>query len=306
MKIVFMGSPEFAVPSLIKLHKSSHEITAVVSGMDKRRGRGKATSPTPVKEKAVDLGIPVMEVENLRDPDFADKLQALRPELVVVVAFRVLPPSVLAIPEIGSVNLHASLLPKYRGAAPIHRAVMEGETVTGCTVFFLDEKVDTGKIINKTELPFGPNDTTGMVYDKLMRAGADLLLAAVNEIAKGDYILEDQNEALASGAPRIHAGDCLIDFNQPAGRVHNFIRGLSPLPAARIRLDGRLLKIYLARSVPDADLDPFELKVDNDRVLAGCNPGAVLLKMVQLEGKPRSNAADFFRGYNGPGILTRQ
>lgn len=294
-----MGSPEFAIPGLQKLHESDHEIIAVVSGPDKRRGRGNLKTPTPVKSKALKLGLPVIEVENLKDADFATTLKNLQPDLFVVVAFRILPKHLLAIPHIGSINLHASLLPKYRGAAPIHHAVISGESISGCTVFFLDEQVDTGRIVSQCEIPIGPNETMGMVYTKMMTTGADLLLDSVNMIAEGDYKLKTQNEAETTEAPKIYAKDCLIDFNRPAQEVHNFIRGLSPYPVARVYLDGMLFKVFASTNLTESKLQPFELKVDKNQVVVGCNPGALRLETVQLEGKPISSAMDFFRGYDG-------
>lgn len=303
MKIVFMGSPDFAVPGLQKLQESPHEVSAVVSGVDKRRGRGKATSPTPVKKKAIELGLPVIDANDLNSPELIRQLTELQPDLFVVVAFRILPKSLLAIPEIGSINLHASLLPKYRGAAPIHRAVMQGEKLTGCTVFFLDEKVDTGQILAQQELSVDPNETTGSVYERMMITGADLLLDCINKIGEGHYSLRPQNETEATPAPKIFADDCLINFNRSAGQVHNFIRGLSPYPAARVYLDGKLFKIILSRSHPDKNLLPYELQIEKESVFVGCCPGAVSLETVQMEGKPISSAIDFFRGYTGPGTL---
>lgn len=298
-----MGSPEFAIPGLMSLHESHHEITGVVTGIDKRRGRGKTTSPTPVKQKALELGLPVIEVQDLKSADFAGKLKELGADLFVVVAFRVLPEQLLSIPRIGSINLHGSLLPKYRGAAPIHRAVMHGETKTGCTIFFLDKKVDTGQILGQKEILIGPNETTGSVYERMMKTGADLLLESVNKIAEENYTLLKQKEEEASSAPKIFADDCPIDFNQPAAQVHNFVRGLSPFPAARTYLDEKLLKIFETRPHPEANLKPYELHICKEEVLIGCNPGAVSLKTVQLEGKPKSSGVDFFRGYSGAGVI---
>lgn len=298
-----MGSPEFAIPGLQQLHESTHEVAAVVTGADKRRGRGKTPSPTPVKEKAMELGLPVIETEDLKSLDFNNKLKILQPDLLVVVAFKVLPKALLKIPRIGSINLHASLLPKYRGAAPIHRAVMHGESKTGCTVFFLDEKVDTGLIIAQQEISVGPDETTGSVYKRLMMIGADLLVDSINKIDEESYTLRSQNEADTTVAPKIFVEDCLIDFNQPSDQVHNFVRGLSPFPTARTYLDGKLFKVFASLPHPDRNVEPFELKIEKERVLVGCNPGAVSLEIVQLEGKPKYSGVDFFRGYTRPGII---
>lgn len=298
-----MGSPDFAIPSLEKLHASDHEIAAVVSGTDKRRGRGSKTSPTPVKAKALDLGLPVIEVEDLKSDSFHNQLKEIAPDLLVVVAFRILPPEVLEIPQKGSVNLHASLLPKYRGAAPIHWAVINGEKETGCSIFFLDEQVDTGKIINQKKTDIGKNETTGDVYNRLKKMGGDLLLKSVNDIAADTYSTRDQDDKKAMGAPKLFKDDCKIDFNQPARKVHNKIRGLSPFPTAWVELDDLKFNLYRSEVGPDASLKPGQLKAENDDLLAGCNPGTVILKEVQLQGKKKMSGKDFMNGYSGTGIL---
>ncbi|MEX2363392.1 MAG: methionyl-tRNA formyltransferase, partial [Balneolaceae bacterium] len=202
MNIVFMGSPEFALPSLEKLYESAHTIKAVVSNKDKRRGRGSKTSPTPVKARALELNLPVIEADDLQSEEFEESLKALNADLFVVVAFRILPKNILEIPRKGSVNLHASLLPKYRGAAPIHWAIINGEEETGCTVFFLDELVDTGNILAQKKTHIGENETTGELYERLRHLGSDLLVEAVNSIKTGDYTLSSQNDAFATPAPK--------------------------------------------------------------------------------------------------------
>lgn len=304
MKIVFMGSPDFAIPSLQRLHKSSHEICAVVSGKDKRRGRGSETSPTPVKAQALELGLPVIEVEDLNSSSFESKLKELEADLFVVVAFRVLPPHILAIPSKGSVNLHASLLPKYRGAAPIHHAIMNGETETGCTVFMLDEKVDTGKIIKQQALPIGENETTGDIYNKLKEMGSKVLLEAVNEIADGTYTARPQDHSKATPAPKLFTEDCKVDFSRPARDVHNKIRGLSPFPTAWAELDDLKFNMYRSRLGPTKELKVGELAMHNDDLLVGCaDNSTVILDEVQLQGKRRMSGKDFMNGYSGIGVL---
>ncbi|SMO52364.1 methionyl-tRNA formyltransferase [Fodinibius sediminis] len=303
MRIVFMGSPDFAIPSLEKLHQSDHEIVAVVSNVDKRRGRRAKPSPTPVKARALELGLPVIGVEDLNDPDFYEQLQELDADLFVVVAFRILPPRLLNLPSRGSVNLHASLLPKYRGAAPIHWAVMNGEERTGCTVFFLDEEVDTGAIIVQESTPIGINETTGDVYNRLKRMGSQLLLEAVEKISSGDYELTAQNHEEATPAPKLFTEDCKINFNRPAKQVHNAIRGLSPFPTAWARLDELKFNMYRSAMGPDIDLAAGELAMKEEQLLVGCRSGTVVLKEVQLEGKRRMSGKDFMNGYNGSGRL---
>jgi methionyl-tRNA formyltransferase len=303
MRIVFMGSPDFAIPSLEKMYQSDHEIISVVSNVDKRRGRRAKPSPTPVKAKAQELGLPVVEVEELTDDDFYNQLQALEADLFVAVAFRILPPRLLELPAKGSVNLHASLLPKYRGAAPIHWAVMEGEEETGCSVFFLDEKVDTGHLIKQQNTPIGINETTGDVYNRLKEIGSDLLAESVEEIADGSYQTSPQNHDKATPAPKLFTDDCKLNFDQPAEEVHNKIRGLSPFPTAWATLDDKKFNIYRSELGPKKSLSVGELAMDGDKLLAGCATGTVILKKVQLQGKSRMGGKDFMNGYQGSGQL---
>lgn len=303
MNIVFMGSPDFAVPSLKKLHEQGYNISSVVSNVDKRRGRGNETAPTPVKACAIELGIPVIEVEDLKSNRFTEQLQELSPDLFVVVAFRVLPKHILEIPSIGSINLHASLLPKYRGAAPIHWAVMNGETETGCTIFFLDEQVDTGNIILQQEIAIDDNETTGEVYQRLMEKGSDALLDAVALIENKEYVLKEQDDSKASPAPKLFREHTKVDFNQSANHVHNKIRGLSPFPTAWATYKGEKFNLYRSRLGPMANVDIGEIFVRDGRLLVGCTDGTVELLEVQLPGKRRMGAEEFIRGYNPEGLL---
>ena len=298
-----MGSPDFAIPSLEKLHSSEHTISAVVSNVDKRRGRGKATAPTPVKAKALELGIRVIEVEDLKSEEFARQLREIEADLFVVVAFRVLPKHILEIPAIGSVNLHASLLPKYRGAAPIHWAVMNGEEETGCTIFFLDEQVDTGNIIQQETIGIGDNETTGEVYERLMHHGSDTLLKAVDLIASEKYTLKEQNDDEATPAPKLFREHTKVDFNNTAKDVHNKIRGLSPFPTAWAMYKGEKFNLYKSQLGPIANVDVGELFVRDNRLLVGCSDGTVELLEVQLPGKKRMSSEEFIRGYQIEGFL---
>lgn len=303
MNIVFMGSPDFAIPSLELIHNSKHTIKAVVSNVDKRRGRGSGTTPTPVKSKALELGIPVIEVEDLKSPEFESKLKTLNVDLFVVVAFRILPKNILEIPKIGSVNLHASLLPKYRGAAPIHWAVMNGEEKTGCTIFFLDEKVDTGQIILQKEVEIDDNETTGSVYSKLMIEGASTLLNALNQIEKNSYTPIIQDDSKATPAPKLFKEDCHIDFNQPQQKVHNKIRGLSPFPTAWANFNGEKMNLYQSKLGSYANIDPGELLVKEGKLLVGCSDGTIELLEIQLPGKKRMETKFFLKGNTLEGIL---
>ena len=303
MKIVFMGSPDFAIPSLEKLIASGHEITAVVSNPDKRRGRGGGTSPTPVKAKALEAGLPVISIDNLKADAFAEELKALEADLFVVVAFRILPRHVLEIPSKGSVNLHASLLPKYRGAAPIHWAIMNGEEKTGCTVFFLDEKVDTGAIIKQEETPIGPNETTGDLYERLKNMGSELLLESINEIEDGSCTLTPQDHSEATPAPKLFTEDCRVDFDNPAGEIHNKIRGLSPFPTAWAELDDLKFNMYRSRVAQSSRLKPGEIGLKDDKMLVGTRDRDLVLDEVQIQGKKRMSGKDFMNGYSGTGII---
>lgn len=303
MNIVFMGSPDFAIPSLERIYNSSHTIKAVVSNVDKRRGRGSGTAPTPVKSKALELGLPVIEVEDLKSDEFANQLKALGADLFVVVAFRILPKNILEIPNIGSVNLHASLLPKYRGAAPIHWAVMNGEEETGCTIFFLDEQVDTGQIIKQEKISIDDNETTGDVYERLMETGSEVLLSTIDEIGDGSYYTAEQNDELATPAPKIFREDCHIDFHQSAKEVHNKIRGLSPFPTAWATLDGAKFNMYKSRLGPVANIDYGELLVRENKLLVGCKDGTVELLEIQLPGKRKMEVKNFLTGNTLEGTL---
>jgi methionyl-tRNA formyltransferase len=304
MNIIFMGSPEFAIPSLLQIHQSEHTISAVVSNVDKRRGRGSKTSPTPVKEKALELGLPVIEVEDLHSASFAEQLKELKPDLLVVVAFRILPQTILDIPRVGSVNLHASLLPKYRGAAPIHWAIINGEKETGCTVFFLDEKVDTGNIIAQQKVLIGENETTGELYNQLRDMGSELLLKAIHQIEANTYTLQPQLHESASPAPKLFRADCHVDFDKPATEVHNKIRGLSPFPTAWANLNGEKFNLYQSKLGPEIKAAPGTLIQHNDSLLVGCKDGTVELLQVQIPGSKRMAGTEFIRGYNAEGKLT--
>lgn len=309
LRIVFMGSPDFAVPSLTRLaQQSPHRIVSVVSGSDKKRGRGGALSPTPVKLKALELGLPVLHADRLRgNTELEQQLKALAPDLFVVVAFKILPDSLLAVPKLGSVNVHASLLPKYRGAAPIHHAVMQGETETGCTVFRLDSGIDTGGIITQVRTAVGPNETTGDVYARLMELGSGALLEAVQQLAQGTATFTRQNNSAATPAPKLYDEHCLLDFSRTAVQVHNQIRGLSPYPTAYSLLDGKRLKVLSSQPVtleaehPLQTLVPGSIMQDGSagRVLVRCGEDAVCLGEVRFEGKKQMPALDFFRGWNG-------
>lgn len=298
LNIVFMGSPEFAVPSLDLIHESDHNISAVVSNPDKRRGRRGKPVPTDVKKRAEELGLPVIDVADVKSENFAEKLIDLNPDLLVVVAFRILPKSVLRIPKIGSINLHASLLPKYRGAAPIHWAIINGEKETGATVFFLDENVDTGEIIGQMHTEIGPMETTGDVYKRLKYEGAGLLVSCIDNIAEGNIHKQSQDESLATPAPKLFKENTHIDFTKSAFDVHNIVRGLNPFPGAWCMYADKKMNIHKTIPLKDKPGKPGKMRMEGDKLIAGCGRGSVEIEELQLPGKPRISGQDFANGYS--------
>ncbi len=299
LDIVFMGSPEFAVPSLEAIHESRHNILAVVSNPDKRRGRRGKPQPTAVKQKAMDLGYTTIDVEDVKSGEFEKRLNELNPDLLVVVAFRVLPRHILEIPKIGSINLHASLLPRYRGAAPIHWAIINGEKETGCSIFFLDEKVDTGQIIKQKKEPIGPDDTTGEVYNRLKIAGADLLVEAIDEIADSRAAPTPQDDGLATPAPKLFKENTKIDFNSSVQDIHNFVRGLNPFPTAWCLYGDEKLNVIKAEAGPAEKLgNPGSLIAKNGELFVQCGDGLLKLLKIKLPGTRTLTGKDFINGYS--------
>jgi methionyl-tRNA formyltransferase len=297
-RIVFMGTPDFAVPSLDILVRNRYPIPAVVTAPDKPRGRGQELSPTPIKARALEVGIPVLQPEQLNDPGFIARLKEISPDLIVVVAFRILPREVYAISLLGAFNLHGSLLPKYRGAAPINWAIINGESETGVTTFFLEDKVDTGGVLLQRSVPIGPEDDAGTIHDTLAVLGAEVVLETVRKIEAGTAETIRQDNALASKAPKIFKDDCRIRWNQPATRVHDFIRGLSPYPGAFTVHNGKTLKIYRTVVVEGAASGlPGELAVNGEEITVTASEGALRLLELQQEGRKRMTAAEFLRGY---------
>ncbi len=297
-RILFMGTPEFAVPSLARLIEAGHEIVGVVTGVDKPRGRGQKLTPTPVKELALAHHLPVLQPVSVKDPAFADAVSALAPDIAVVVAFRILPRSVFAVPRLGTFNLHSSLLPRYRGAAPINWAVINGDTETGVTTFFLDDRVDTGAMLLQERIGIGPEEDAGSVHDRLALLGADVVVRTVDHILRGDIVPRQQDAGEATPAPKIFKDDCHLDWTKPARVVHDRIRGMSPHPGAFSLHDGHVLKIFRS-TVLDGRVrgTPGTVLVDDGRllVMAGDHPLEVL--DLQQEGRKRMTAAEFLRGY---------
>lgn len=297
MKLIFFGTPEFSIPSLELLLKEDFEIAAVVTAPDKPRGRGRQFAPTPVKRFAVDNNLPVLQPENLKDEVFVDNLKKINPDLMVVVAYRILPPGVFTLPEHGAVNLHASLLPKYRGAAPINWAIIKGETETGVTTFFLEEKVDTGNIILQARCPIGENETAGELHDKLAEIGAGVVLHTVRLIEQGKAVTSEQDDSIASRAPKLTKETGLIDWSAPARDVHNLVRGLSPIPAAYTYFNGTMLKIFRTEIVDErTEKPPGTIIQTGNRLHIATGKGVLRILELQKEGKKRMDAASFLRG----------
>jgi len=305
-RIVFMGTPEFAVPSLQILVQNDYEVGAVVTTTDKRGGRGgKQLIESAVKKYALAHGIPVLQPEKLRDPTFLQALERVGADLFVVVAFRMLPQVVWAMPPLGTFNLHGSLLPKYRGAAPIHWAVIQGETETGVTTFFIQKEIDTGDIILQKRMPIGPDETAGQVHDRMMVLGAEAVLETVRRIEAGPVQLQKQDDQQATKAPKIFRETCEINFDQSVKTVYDFIRGLSPHPAAWTTLDGNPFKIIRASPIQQPlDLRPGTLISDGRKRMGyACRDGWIEVLKCQLQGKRKMKTSDFLNGYGLAGYF---
>ena len=300
MRIVFMGTPDFAVPSLERLVKGDYTPLAVVTGPDRPRGRGQQVTPTPVKRAARQLGIErILQPESVKDPGFASEIRQLQPDLIVVVAFKILPPDVFEAARLGAFNLHGSLLPKYRGAAPINHAIMNGEIETGVTTFFLRAAVDTGNIILQKSMEIGSNETAGEVHDRMMELGAEAVAETVRLIDSGDVEARNQDDSQATPAPKIHREDCRIQWDRPAEQVHNQIRGLSPYPGAWTTHGGTLIKVYRSRIADAAPrTKPGEVLRADERLVVACAGGAAEIVEVQQQGKRRLAVEEFLRGYS--------
>lgn len=301
MKILFMGTPDFAVFTLKALVERGENVIGVVTQTDKPRGRGYELLPTPVKVYAQEKGIPVYQPKTLRDEEFAAQLQRIDPELIVVVAYgKILPPNVLEYPKYGCINVHGSLLPAYRGAAPMQRAIMDGCTTTGITTMYMAQGLDTGDMLLKAELPLTEEDNFETVHDKLGALGAQTLLDTLDALRAGTLAPEVQDDSLATYAEKIQKSDLLLDFSLDAGTLHNHIRGTSPIPLSFTHLpNGSLLKVYAAR-VYDRDkmhtAAPGTVIGLDGEILVACGRGTLALCQVIPEGKKRMAAADYIRG----------
>lgn len=297
-----MGTPEFAVPSLQILVENGYNVVAVITAPDRPKGRGQKLMTTPVKDYAVAQGLPVLQPTNLKSEEFLEELRSYKANLQIVVAFRMLPVAVWDMPEIGTFNLHGSLLPQYRGAAPINWAIINGEKETGVTTFFLKHEIDTGNVIFQEREPIAEEDNVGDVYARLMEKGAQLVLRTVKAIETGDYPQEPQNEDQEiKHAPKIFKETCEIDWTKPSEEIYNFIRGLSPYPAAWTMLNGKKFKIFAAQKIDHtkAGEQPGDFETDNKshlHIQTGSNANAIAITQLQMEGKKRMDIKSFLLG----------
>lgn len=298
MKIVFFGTPDFAVPALQVLHDSEHEVTAIVTSPDKQSGRGMQIKHSPVKDFAMQNSIPVLQPQHLEDEDFIEHLIDLDADLFVVVAFRILPKEVFDIPTYGAFNLHASLLPEYRGAAPIRWALINGEEETGITTFFLNEKVDTGNIILQKRIQIREDDDYGSLHDVLSVMGAELVLKTVTLIDYGNVFVHEQETDEASPAPKITKELCLIDWNKPAEKVFGLIRSMSPAPGAFFIHKERIFKIYKTKIVDTENLKAGEIKETKHEIFIGTGTKTLQVFELQPEAGKRMTADEFLRGHS--------
>ena len=297
MRVVFMGTPEFAVPSLAALVEAGYTPAAVATGPDRPRGRGQEVTPTPVKQAAREAGIDrILQPEDVTDPAFAKAVADVEPDVIAVVAYKILPPEVFTTAKEGAFNLHGSLLPKYRGAAPINHAIMAGETETGVTTFFLEPSVDTGDVILQRRMSIGPNETAGEVHDRMAELGGEAVVETVRQIDEGTVETHPQDDEQATPAPKIHDEDCEIPWDRSAEDVHNHVRGLSPYPGAWTMHDDTRLKLYRTRRADGAGA-PGEIIEADDRLLVACGREAVEILRLQQPGRKRLDAVDFLNGY---------
>jgi len=308
LRIVFMGTPEFAVATLGSLLMNGFNVVGVVTAPDKSAGRGRKTNKSAVKEFAEISFLPIMQPVNLKDQKFTDKLRKLNADIFIVVAFRMLPEEVWKIPAIGTINLHASLLPHYRGAAPINRAIINGETTTGVTTFFIDKKIDTGDILLRDEVHIFPFENAGDLHDRLMKHGARLVIKTITDLIKNKIKPLPQTEFIIPGevpklAPKIHPNDCIINWNNNTVNIHNFIRGLAPYPCARSffkkDVSTQSFKIFESQPVIEVHrLEHGQIVSDGKHYMKfACDDGFINIVSLQLEGKERMNTVEFLRGF---------
>jgi methionyl-tRNA formyltransferase len=300
MKIIYMGTPQFAVQPLLALAAAGHEIAGVVTRADKPAGRGRVLVAPPAKLTARDKGFTVFQPRRVREPEFLEVLRALSPDVIVVAAYgQILPAGILSLPRYGCLNIHASLLPLYRGAAPINWAIVRGETHTGITIMQMDEGMDTGGILLQERIPIEPQDTAGTLTSKLSLLGARLIIAALQGVGSGTLTPVPQDASRATLAPLLKKGDGLIDWKLPATEIHNRIRGLSPWPGAHSYLDGKMVKIIASTVVAGSGEPGSVYEQDKKTLDAGTGSGMLRILVIQPEGKKPMTAAEFQRGHRG-------
>lgn len=299
MRIVFMGTPAFAVPCLEAILEAGHPVCGVFTQPDKPKGRGYTLTPPPVKECALTHNIPVFQPLKMRDGVALDILNNLNPDCIVVVAYgKILPKDILELPPLGCINVHASLLPKYRGAAPIQWSVLNGEAITGVTTMYMDVGLDTGDMLLKAETEIGANETSGELHDRLSHMGARLIVETLERLEQGALVREKQADALSCYAPMLDKNLSAIDWNKSAQEVHNLIRGLNPWPSATTKLEGKNLKLHKSCLAGFHNGEPGEI-LSTQPFLVCCGDGqAVQIDELQAEGKKRMQSADFFRGHS--------
>lgn len=299
MRIVFMGTPTFAVPSLRTLIAEGYEIVAVVSQPDRPKGRKKVLTPPPVKEAAIELGLPVLQPERMRSKEAVAELASYEPDLIVTAAYgQILPKAVLDLPKHGCINVHGSLLPKYRGGAPIQRSIINGESETGVTIMYMAEGLDTGDMISRVVVPITSEDTSGTMFEKLSLAGAELLKDTLPALLKGELTITPQNESEATYAPNLNREDERIDWNRSAVEVFNQVRGLSPMAGAFTYLNNEVFKIWECEPL-DSSSDAASgtiIEAARDGIIVQAGQGQVRLKQIQPAGKRMMNVADWLQG----------
>ncbi len=298
LRVVFMGTPEFAVESLERILEAGHHVPLVVTVPDRKQGRGQRLTPSAVKTAALRRGLSVVTPESLKEESLIVAVRDARPDVICVVAFRILPEVLYTIPPLGSFNLHGSLLPRYRGAAPINRAIMAGETVTGVTTFFLQAKVDTGSMILQRAIPIGPDMTAGELHDVMKVVGADVVVETLRLIELGDVPVRLQDDTQATPAPKIFPADCVINWTLPSSRIHDHVRGLSPWPGAFTLLGAKRMKLLrTARNEYSSRIGPGVVSVDDGRLFVGTGNGSIEVLSIQLEGSRVMDVGTFLLGH---------
>jgi methionyl-tRNA formyltransferase len=299
LRLVFMGTPEFAVPSLQRLMDRGEMLAAVVTQPDRPKGRGQKLTPPPVKILAEANGIPVLQPMKVRAPEFIEVMRGLSPDLILVTAFgQILPKALLEIPRLGCINIHASLLPRYRGAAPINWCIVNGETETGVTIMQMDEGLDTGDMLLKKSVAIGPEEDAQSLHDRLSVVGAEAMAEALDLLVAGRLIGEKQDDTLSNYAPMLKKEDGLIDWSRDARVIRDLVRGLTPWPGAFTFLGGKTLKIYRCRVAGGDGRPGTVLQADRSGFVIACGEGGLLVDELQLEGKKRLSTKDFLAGYN--------